>query len=79
MLVDEDDDAECSTDTCFCDDVRGGCSAYLSARDDFSVPSWDADSRTTWLRVSARVGLLVVIIGRGRYPPTDSGAAAVGA
>ena len=68
-----------SADPCSGKYVRGAYSVFVSARDDFSVPSWDADSRTTWLRVSARVGLLVVIIGRGRYPPTDSGAAAVGA
>ena len=38
VLVDEDDDAECSANPSSCHDVRGACTVYLWARDYFSVP-----------------------------------------
>ena len=37
-FVDDEDDARCSADPCWGDDVRGACYACLSGGGDFSVP-----------------------------------------
>ena len=47
------------------------CLVYLSARDVFSI-HLEADSPTIWLRFYSSNDLLVVIIKRGRLPPTES-------
>ena len=36
------------------------------------MPGSKTDSPTTWLHVTVRIGLVVVIITRGRLPPTES-------